>query len=64
MAGFDEDRAHQVLHIPRDQYDILAAVAIGYAGDSDALPPDVRKMEAPNDRKPLADIAWEGVFKG
>jgi len=60
MAGFDEDRAFEVLKVPRDQYDIMAAVAIGKYGDPDALPPEIRKSEAPNDRKPLSEVAVRG----
>jgi nitroreductase len=63
MAGFDEDLAHEVLKVPKDEYDIMAAVAIGRYGDPDALPPDMRKTEAPNGRKPLAEVALPGIFR-
>ena len=58
MAGFDHDRARNEIGIPQD-YDIGAAVAIGYLGDLDQLPEDVRKKElAKRERKPLNEIAF------
>ena len=62
MAGFDEDLAHGVLKVPRDEYDIMAAIAIGRHGDPEQLPPEMRKSEAPNGRKPLTEVALQGVF--
>ena len=64
MAGFDEDKAYEVLQVPRDRYDILAAIAIGGYGDPESLSPAMRTSEAPNDRKPLAEVALQGVLAG
>jgi nitroreductase len=63
MAGFDEALAHEVLKVPKDEYDIMAAVAIGHYGDPEQLPPEMKKTEAPNGRKPLSDVSVEGVFR-
>lgn len=60
MGGFDEDRAFEVLKVPRDLYDIMAAIAIGKYGDPDSLPPEMQKGEEPNDRKPLNEVARRG----
>jgi nitroreductase len=62
MAGFDGERAHEVLRVPRDDYDILAAVAVGKYGDPGHLPPDMGKSEFPNGRKPLSEVALEGTL--
>lgn len=62
MGGFDVDRTHEALEIPQDDYEVMAALVIGKYGDPDALPPDIRKSEAPNDRKPLGEVAREGRF--
>jgi nitroreductase len=64
MAGFDEDRVYEVLQVPRDKYEVMAAIAIGKRGDPDGLPAEVLKDEAPNERKALGQVAWEGVFRG
>jgi nitroreductase len=58
MAGFDRDRAREELGIP-DDYEMGAAVALGYSGDPDQLPEAARKAElAKRQRKPLAEIAF------
>lgn len=58
MAGFDRERARKEIGIP-DDYDISAAVAVGYIGDPDQLPEQTRKSElAKRQRKPLSEIAF------
>lgn len=58
MAGFDRERARKELHIP-DDYDLGAAVALGYLGPPDQLPGQYRKSEiAKRTRKPLNEIAF------
>lgn len=64
MAGFDEEKAYEALRVPREEYDILAAVAIGRHGDPEDLPPEMRKNEAPSGRKPPSEVAHEGPFGG
>jgi len=62
MAGFDVEKAYEVLGVPRDQYEVMAAIALGRRGDPSQLPPDLQEREAPNQRKPLAEVAREGHF--
>lgn len=58
MAGFDREKARKEIGIP-DDYDLGAAVALGYFGDPDQLPEGPRKSElAPRQRKPLSEIAF------
>ena len=57
MAGFDVKRAHEILGASEDEYDVLAAVAVGRRGDATQLPSDLQAIEKPNDRKPPAEIA-------
>jgi len=42
---------------------VEAAYAIGPLSDPEKLPEGLRKLEHPNDRLPLAQIAFEGEFK-
>jgi hypothetical protein len=35
----------------------MAAIAVGRLGDASELPEDLRAMEAPNSRKPHAEVA-------
>jgi nitroreductase len=58
MAGYDHGRARKVLNIP-DDYELGAAVALGYAASPDQLPEPYREREtAPRQRKPLKEIVF------
>ncbi len=58
MAGFDHERARQVLGIP-DDYEVGAAVAIGYLDSPEKLPEQYRAGEvSPRQRKPLDQIVF------
>lgn len=63
MEGFDYQRAKQELEVP-ENYDVMAMIAIGKRGGSkEDLPPKLRDMEFPNNRKPLNEIVMEGKFR-
>lgn len=57
MAGFDQQRAYDILGVDPAAYDAIAAIAVGRRGDVSQLTPDQQAREVPNDRKPLADVA-------
>ncbi len=59
MAGFDQEKAHEILDAPREKFEVMAAIAVGRRGDASHLPEDLAAKEAPNLRKPLADVALE-----
>jgi nitroreductase len=61
MEGFDYDRAQAALRIP-DAFDVEAMVAVGRRASVEALDQELREMESPSDRRPLAEIAFEGTF--
>lgn len=62
IAGFDYDRARDVLDVP-DGYTVEAMAAIGVKAPRDALPDDLREREVPSDRKPIEEITTEGRFE-
>lgn len=62
MAGFDADKAYEVLGVPRETHTVVCAVSIGYPGEREQLPEPMREREEPSGRDALADIAVEGVF--
>lgn len=62
MAGFDAQRASQVLGIPED-FEPLAAYAIGYRGETESLPEELRKREQPSERRPVSESLMEGRFR-
>jgi nitroreductase len=57
MAGFSQEKAYEVLGADREEFLIMAAVAVGRLGDAAGLPDDLRAMESPNSRKPHAEVA-------
>lgn len=62
MAGFDKEKARAAFGIPED-FGIGAVTALGYLGDPEALPEQMRQVEtAPRTRKALGEIVfseWE-----
>jgi nitroreductase len=60
MGGFYADTAREVLGIPAG-YEPLAVIALGYPGDHEALPEDLRERElAPRSRKPQREFVFAG----
>jgi nitroreductase len=60
MAGFDPAKAKQVFEIAED-WEPIAAMAIGYPGDPNSLPPKLYDREvAPRTRKPLTEFVMSG----
>lgn len=61
MAGFDRVRAREVLGIP-DDYDVGAAVAIGYRDSPDKLTNERHRNSeiAKRVRKPISELAFAG----
>ena len=62
MAGFNRETAYAILDAPADQFDIMAAIAVGRRAEPGVLPEAVAAKEQPNDRKPRQEILKEGRF--
>lgn len=63
MEGLDREKAVQVLGIP-EGFRVEAACAIGKLAPKETLPDDLREREIQSQRKPLAEVAFEGRFAG
>ncbi len=62
MGGFHHDKAREALRIP-DGYEPVAMIALGYLGDHETLPDDLRQRElAPRSRKPLQEFVFTGQW--
>jgi nitroreductase len=60
MAGINHATARDAFQIPSD-YELGAAVAVGYPGDPGTLPEKFRLAELePRTRKPLAELVYAG----
>ena len=63
MAGFFPDKARAALGIP-EGYEAVTAIAVGYPGDPEDLPPETKARELQRrERQPLSELvftdAWE-----
>jgi nitroreductase len=62
MAGYDAEKARQVFAIPAG-LEPIAAIAIGYPGDTNTLPENLREREtAARTRRPLAKFVMTGTW--
>jgi nitroreductase len=62
MAGFNAEQARKDLNIP-PQYEPVAMMAIGYAGDPNLLPDELREREfAPRRRHPISSLVFGGEW--
>jgi nitroreductase len=62
MAGFNVEMAREVFEIPA-HHDPVTMIAIGYPGDPDSLPEDLRARElAPRQRKRIGEFVFHGKF--
>jgi nitroreductase len=62
LEGFDYDKAATVIKLPKD-YAVEAMFAIGKPGKVEDLPKELQEREVLSDRKPVAEIIFEGMFK-
>jgi nitroreductase len=61
MAGFDVKKAHALLNLSDDEYEVMAAIAVGHRGSSSMLTEEMSSMEMPNGRKSFDEVVGEGV---
>jgi nitroreductase len=62
MAGLTPEKVKELYKIP-DEYEAVTAVALGYPGEPDTLPEDLRKRElAGRERKRLGKFVFQGTW--
>ena len=62
MAGFNVEKTRELFSIPND-HEPVAMIAIGYMGDLDSLPEQLRERElAERSRKPLDKFVFTGQW--
>ena len=57
-------KAREILKVTDEDYEIIAAVAVGYHGRTGDLPEELAAAESPNGRKPHGQVCREGSFGG
>ncbi|MDO8501764.1 MAG: nitroreductase family protein [Gemmatimonadaceae bacterium] len=60
MAGFDLNKAYDSLNVPRDGYEVMAAIAIGKYGDPSQLDERNRGREKPSGRRHVSEFVFRG----
>jgi nitroreductase len=63
MGGFDRERAAAALALP-PAHAVEVFVAVGRRGDPSGLPDWAKEREQQSDRRPLAELVFEGTFGG
>jgi nitroreductase len=62
MAGIDTEKVRRTFGVP-EGYEVVAGMAIGYPGDPQSLPEQLRQREAgPRQRKPLDSFVFSGSW--
>jgi nitroreductase len=62
MAGFSPEKARELYKLPASA-EAVAAIALGYLGDPQTLPDDLRERElTPSVRKPLQEFVFGGQW--
>ena len=62
MAGFDYDRARDVVGAP-EECAVEAMIAVGRPAPVETLTESLREREIPSGRKAVAEFAFPGVFR-
>lgn len=63
MGGIHHEKAMEIFSVP-ENFRSEVGIAIGKRGDKSNLPEVLQAREMPSQRKPLAEIAGNGVFVG
>ena len=64
MAGFSPDAVRENYGVP-EGYDPITAVAVGFEGSPDTLPPELAEREkAPRERREIKDFVFQGKWGG
>ncbi len=62
MIGILPERAREIYSIP-EGYEVMTGIAIGYAGDPDNLPDNIKERDAARrPRKPLSEFIFSGKW--
>ena len=63
MGGIYHERTYGLFDVPADQYESMAAIAVGYPGERELLPSELHDREQPTSRKSAREFAFEGRYQ-
>ena len=64
MAGYDTERAYEILNLDPEKYEVICGFVVGNQDDKEKLPSALQKIEKPNNRKPVEEFVTKGTAKG
>jgi len=64
MGGIDLDAAYEVAGVPRDKFETVCGIAVGYRSTDDDIHPRMAEQNFANDRKNVSEIAFKGTYSG
>jgi nitroreductase len=59
MGGIEPDRIYELTGVPKEEYEVVAAIALGHRGYPSQLPTAFAEREHPSPRRPLDEILRE-----
>ncbi|HCI85468.1 MAG TPA: hypothetical protein DHV68_01350 [Dehalococcoidia bacterium] len=62
LGGIDLDAAYDVAGVPRDKFETICGIAVGYRGTDDDIHPRMAKQNFANDRKDVSEVAFNGKY--
>ncbi|MFT3926939.1 MAG: nitroreductase family protein [Myxococcales bacterium] len=62
MGGIHHNLVYDAVGVSREDYESMVAIAVGYPGDQETLPADLREREKPNTRKSTREFVFEERF--
>jgi len=62
MGGIHHDQTYGAFGVPADDFESLAAIAVGHPGALVDLPEDLAAKEVPNQRKSTREFVFEGRY--
>lgn len=60
LGGFEPAPSYATCGVDGNEFEAMAAFALGKRGPAERLPSDLRGKEQPSQRRPLQEIAFEG----
>jgi nitroreductase len=64
MGGIDLDAAYDIAGVPRDTFETVCAIAVGWPGTDDDVASDIAEKNLANGRKSVSEIAFKGTYTG
>jgi len=62
MSDIHHARTYAALGVPEAEFSSMIAVAIGYRGTAEDLPPDLAEQDRPGSRKPQHEFVFNGRY--